>query len=481
LSIFRKEALERMRNPDNLDQMLLIVKPGAWLFLSALTLLVVFVVLWAFLSSIPVTVEGIGVLVYPGKVQAVHAPGEGEIRTLHVVRGQLIEVGDIVAELDRPQQQQEIEQAREQLIELQDFDAMSTQLESKRLEEESKVISEQSEEIREELELSRTLARVTDERASAYAVEQLKQLQTSRERMISLVEKLETQIENLKSLRKDGLVVEESLLSATSTILQSKIDLTNIDLRIQDLEMGSIRRQREQLQFDFQSGDLEMQILVHELKIKHAEHELALAQAKRTMEIQQLQHRISGLELQLQESSIVMSPYAGQVLEIGVEIGHPVTAAQSLITVGLTDSVSDLRNISYLSIKDGRLVSLGDKVLVTPANADREDDGAVIGEVVDISPYPINKASALIDVGNELIVNKLIESGGAIAVECELERDSSSVTGYRWTSNHSEAQLFQGTPTTIRVVRDRESPIEKIIPLLRGWVFGEIDDKKPDF
>ena len=22
---------------------------------------------------------------------------------------------------------------------------------------------------------------------------------------------------------------------------------------------------------------------------------------------------------------------------------------------------------------------------------------------------------------------------------------------------------------------------EKIIPLLRGWVFGEIDDKKPDF
>ena len=66
-NIFRKEALERLQSPDQLDQLLFVVKPQAWLLLAVVTLLCSVAVAWSILGRIPITINGAGALIHPGK------------------------------------------------------------------------------------------------------------------------------------------------------------------------------------------------------------------------------------------------------------------------------------------------------------------------------------------------------------------------------------------------------------------------------
>lgn len=63
-SIFRKEALERLSSPEQLDQLMQIVTPRSWLPLAVLGGLLSFGVVWSFIGRIPVTTTGRGVIVY---------------------------------------------------------------------------------------------------------------------------------------------------------------------------------------------------------------------------------------------------------------------------------------------------------------------------------------------------------------------------------------------------------------------------------
>ncbi|MBE9180194.1 hypothetical protein IQ268_16650 [Oculatella sp. LEGE 06141] len=62
-SIFRKESLERLSSPEQLDQLMQVVSPKSWLPLASLGSMVVLTLLWGVLGRIPVTATGQGVLV----------------------------------------------------------------------------------------------------------------------------------------------------------------------------------------------------------------------------------------------------------------------------------------------------------------------------------------------------------------------------------------------------------------------------------
>lgn len=63
-SIFRKEALERLSSPEQLDQLIQIVTPRSLLPLVALSGLLGCGLLWSLFGRIPVTTTGNGALVY---------------------------------------------------------------------------------------------------------------------------------------------------------------------------------------------------------------------------------------------------------------------------------------------------------------------------------------------------------------------------------------------------------------------------------
>ncbi|MCQ3930562.1 MAG: hypothetical protein DPW16_08880 [Chloroflexi bacterium] len=61
--LFRKVALDRLSSPEQLDQLMKITSPRAWLALIAIAVLLVAGALWAIFGSIPEETEGNGVLV----------------------------------------------------------------------------------------------------------------------------------------------------------------------------------------------------------------------------------------------------------------------------------------------------------------------------------------------------------------------------------------------------------------------------------
>lgn len=63
-SLFRKEALERLSSPEQLDQLMRIVTPRSWLPMSALGALIAGGLVWSIVGRIPVTTTGSGALVY---------------------------------------------------------------------------------------------------------------------------------------------------------------------------------------------------------------------------------------------------------------------------------------------------------------------------------------------------------------------------------------------------------------------------------
>ncbi len=97
--MFRKEALEKLSSPEQLDQLLKVTSPRGWLALLGLGLLIAAVVVWGFVGSIPSTLNGQGILIRGDAVQLIDAPDGGQVSQLSVKAGDTIKANQVVATL----------------------------------------------------------------------------------------------------------------------------------------------------------------------------------------------------------------------------------------------------------------------------------------------------------------------------------------------------------------------------------------------
>src|SRR5262245_19361275 len=97
--MFRKEALEKLSSPEQLDQLLTVTSPRAWLALLGLAALIVAVVIWGIVGSIPSVTTGQGMLIRGDVVQLVYAPQAGRIDQILVKAGDTIAINQLLATL----------------------------------------------------------------------------------------------------------------------------------------------------------------------------------------------------------------------------------------------------------------------------------------------------------------------------------------------------------------------------------------------
>jgi multidrug efflux pump subunit AcrA (membrane-fusion protein) len=96
--LYRKEALERLASPEQLDQLLQLTRPRGWLALGGLGLLLLFGLCWSIFGTIATTVEAQGMLVRRGGVRRVDAPAAGTVRRYLIAVGQTVRKGQKLAE-----------------------------------------------------------------------------------------------------------------------------------------------------------------------------------------------------------------------------------------------------------------------------------------------------------------------------------------------------------------------------------------------
>lgn len=113
-SIFRKVALERLRSPDQLDNLMKIVSPRAWLMLLAVALLIVSGIVWSIAGSIPVRVDTYGILINSGGLSIITHLYGGKLSEIMVEEGDIVEKGDKVARIELYDLALKIEELKEE-------------------------------------------------------------------------------------------------------------------------------------------------------------------------------------------------------------------------------------------------------------------------------------------------------------------------------------------------------------------------------
>src|SRR5688572_12610742 len=101
--IYRKEAMQRVSSPEQLDALMTVTNPVGWLALVITLVVVATVVGWGFLGLLPVVTHAPGILIHPGRVKGVFSLVAGQVVELTVDVGEPVAAGQVVARIQPSQ------------------------------------------------------------------------------------------------------------------------------------------------------------------------------------------------------------------------------------------------------------------------------------------------------------------------------------------------------------------------------------------
>jgi HlyD family secretion protein len=255
--------------------------------------------------------------------------------------------------------------------------------------------------------------------------------------------------------------------------------MANLDVQEREMQVQDVQRRQTQLEQENRRSDLALQLMQLDISAQRLLQELTQNQKQRENDLREVNNSISRLELRVEHEGKVLCGCQGTVLEVAIQPGQILGMGMRVGTIEMDDPNGRLTNLAFFSVRDGKRITAGELAHVTPTTVQRERDGSIIGIVRRVSAFPITQESVVNNVGNEEIAKMLLQQGGAIEVEVELEHDPNSYSGFRWTSKSPEKKFSAGTTTTVRVTIEQRTPITYLLPILRTWFMGEEDVHKP--
>lgn len=99
-NLFREEALKEITSPESLDQVIKITSRRTHLLVLGFLIILITGVVWGEFGSIPVMVEGNGIIMPEGGVHYVLSAHEGTLRTIEVGEGHYVNKNEVLGELE---------------------------------------------------------------------------------------------------------------------------------------------------------------------------------------------------------------------------------------------------------------------------------------------------------------------------------------------------------------------------------------------
>ncbi len=121
--LFRETALQNLSSPEQLDQLVRLTRPSAWVALGALGMVLVATVLWSIFGSLPTSIAGQGIIVSHGGTYDVVTPASGVVTDFITLKtGDPIRKGQVLGHLEQPLLALERDAARRELERLEKLD-----------------------------------------------------------------------------------------------------------------------------------------------------------------------------------------------------------------------------------------------------------------------------------------------------------------------------------------------------------------------
>lgn len=113
--VFREVSLQRLSSPEQLDQLMSVTSPKAWLSLLGIAAILLTALIWGIFGSIPNTADGEGILIRSGGVHNISHPIGGQVTDIRVEAGDIVKRGEVVIRIDRHELVEQIMDLQEQL------------------------------------------------------------------------------------------------------------------------------------------------------------------------------------------------------------------------------------------------------------------------------------------------------------------------------------------------------------------------------
>lgn len=524
--LFRTEALERLSSPEQLDRLMQVTSPQAWVPLVSMGFLIAVAGVWSVVGRIPLTVTGSGVLIRPRHVVQFQARSAGQLLTLNIKAGDVVRQGQVLATIDQSNIKQQLQQEKAKLNQLllqnQNTDRLQKQqiaLQLRTLEQQQKDFEETlrresvapilHNETLEALEQKRQsfeqslsreqVAPVLYKKTLTALAEKRKSLQERSSQIRSLLQTLQQRVETRRSLFEQKIISQDALLQSQQELLNAQAQVLDIEAQLKDLEVQKTSSEREYLQnlnkvdeiknniqeIKVQRTNAKRDYLQNLNKLDEIKTKIKDIEAQKTKllqqdleksinklnQIQEVKSKIAQLRLQLTQSSQITSKFDGRILEVGVLPGQVISVGTRIGTIEAEYSNAKLQSLVYFADKDGKQIKPGMTVQVTPSVVKRDRFGGIVGVVTNVSPFPVTTGDITAQVGNEDLARSLANSSAArVQVQVQLQKDPNTVSGYKWSSSNGPAlNLSSGTTTQVRVKVGEVAPISYIIPIFRSW------------
>ena len=407
--IFRQAALDRLSSPEQLDRILRVTNPQSWMTLLAITLLIAVAAVWGYAGSVDTTAPGQGVIVRTGGVRAVVAPAGGIVVTVNVQVGDHIHQGEVVATIAQPELWNRIKAAEGEL---------------------------------DELRKGRDRALGVSQQSTRLNVESFQRQRANQEdniRALQEQQKLaQEQVKVSEQLLARGLVTRQQLLTAQQNVvsLQSQIAGAQAQIKQIDAQQFGAASQPDQISADYGT------------KIADAERNL------------------TALRSQQRESSQIVSVYSGEIVELKILPGVPVSTGQPILNIH--SDVNDLEAILYVNSLQAKDIKAGMEAQLSPSTVKREEFGYLRAKVVAVSDYPATQAALMRNFQNDQLVSNLARLGPVNEIRVQLQQDPKTPSGFQWSSARGPSIVISsGTICSAQIVTRRQAPVTLVFPYIK--------------
>jgi len=100
---FRYKAMQKMREPDELDSPTTLAAPRGWVAVMVVLIVAGAAVIWVFVGRLPVSVTATGLLTRPAGTGTVQSPWAGTVTSVPVRAAQQLGAGDVIARVQTPE------------------------------------------------------------------------------------------------------------------------------------------------------------------------------------------------------------------------------------------------------------------------------------------------------------------------------------------------------------------------------------------
>ena len=405
--IFRDVALERLSTPEQLDQVMQVTRPIHWIAILSFFTLIFVAGAWSILSGASIKVSGQGILVTQQGVLEVVTTSSGRITSFTVEEGEFVQAGQVVAQIDQPDLQAELESASLELSEIRTFQERERAIQDEYLTQRKRNVLLSIEFLNQRLTWL--------EERLAYEEELTKKKFIGRQRPI------DTQIEINTA--------QEALAVANNT-------LNEIDLQENNTRVGS---------------ELQVNSLTRRVKV-----------------LQSRLDRESVVKSPYDGTVVEFKVNVGEVVSKSASLFSVIPT--ELRSEGLgSRRDTDLVAILYVAPEDGKKIRLGMEAQIDPVTVKREEYGFMTGRVRQVSEIPSTPEGMMRILKNPQLVATLSGANAPFEVMVDLDPDPSTPSGFRWSSSTGpDTSINTGTlangSMTVRKVR----LISLVIPALQS-------------